>query len=76
MTWPRMTLRRVCLARMDTRRKDNGCMKPSIEKRLQAAKSMRNLSNEIRSPATRMVSTDGALARIAEAIAVLLEELP
>lgn len=47
-----------------------------IEKRLREAKAMRNLANEIRSPATRMVSTDGALARIAEAIAVLLEELP
>ncbi len=47
-----------------------------LQKRLQEAKTMRNLANEIRSPKTRMVSTDGALARIAEAIAVLLEELP
>ena len=46
------------------------------EKRLAEAKKMRNLANEIRSPQTRMVSTDGALARIAEALAVLLEEVP
>lgn len=44
------------------------------EDRKRAHKDMLRTANELRSFDTRMVSTDGVLARICEAIAVLLEE--
>lgn len=46
-----------------------------IKQRRSGAKYMRDLANEIRSPGTRMISTDDAIARLAEGIAIILESM-
>lgn len=46
-----------------------------LKRQREGAKYMRDLANEIRSPDIRMVSTDGAIARLAEGIATILESM-